>query len=293
MRTSSTFELRVTTPAAALTVCCCWLANELKEHQQRRKRPVIIESRPLVNFTVQYPCLNRSTFFTSNASNIFGTIINQAWNFGDGSSSSTSSATHQFNPEGNYNVSLTANTQYGCSTTLSKPVAIIKPFAFAGRDTIALYEQPHQLMGSGTGIYSWSPSNTLNNAQIFNPIALLRNDETYELTIVTPEGCIATDKVNIKVIIDFNVYVPSAFTPNGDGKNDVLKAFPLGIKTFSGFTVYNRYGQRVFSSTDPGKGWDGTINGIRQETGVFVWIVEATDIFGRAIKKKGSTLLIN
>ncbi|MBS1509839.1 MAG: gliding motility-associated C-terminal domain-containing protein [Bacteroidetes bacterium] len=88
------------------------------------------------------------------------------------------------------------------------------------------------------------------------------------------------------------IYVPSAFTPNGDGTNDVLRAIVSGLKEFHYFTVYNRYGQVVFTTTDPANGWDGTFDGVRQHTGSFVWMLEVVDQTGTLIRQKGNVTLI-
>jgi gliding motility-associated-like protein len=86
--------------------------------------------------------------------------------------------------------------------------------------------------------------------------------------------------------------VPSAFTSGNDGRNDVLKAVPVGIKKFKSFIVYNRWGSQVFYTTDPNKGWDGKLHGIIQSTGVYVWTAEGIDVKGKVIKRKGTVTLI-
>ena len=68
--------------------------------------------------------------------------------------------------------------------------------------------------------------------------------------------------------------MPTGFTPNGDGLNDVIKPNVSGVKGLRRFAVYNRNGQVVFSTTREDHGWDGTYNGVRLESGVFVWLVE-------------------
>ncbi len=88
------------------------------------------------------------------------------------------------------------------------------------------------------------------------------------------------------------IYVPAAFTPNGDGLNDILKAIPFGIKEFRHFALYNRWGELVFRTTDPSVGWDGTFRGKKQDAAVFVWIAEAVDFDDKSIKIKGTVILI-
>jgi gliding motility-associated-like protein len=89
-----------------------------------------------------------------------------------------------------------------------------------------------------------------------------------------------------------SIYVPTGFTPDGDGKNDVLKVTARNVKAFKYFRVYNRWGEEVFATNDPTKGWNGTIKGKAQASGTFVWMVEAVGGDDKVVKLKGTTLLI-
>jgi gliding motility-associated-like protein len=169
--------------------------------------------------------------------------------------------------------------------------------AFAGRDTVVAINQQLQLIGrdlgaSGVTIYNWSPSYGLNNPDIANPIAVLDKDMTYRLTLTTPEGCEGTDDIFIKAYQGPEIYVPSGFTPNGDGKNDVLRVIPVGMKEFHYFKVFNRWGQMVFASANEKFGWDGTINGLKQTTATYIWMAEMVDFKGNVVWRKGVTTLI-
>lgn len=122
---------------------------------------------------------------------------------------------------------------------------------------------------------------------------VLTADETFYVRLVS--GVCQSDlvPVTVKVIDKTAIYVPTAFTPNGDGKNDVLRAIAYGRVKLSHFTIYNRWGQVVFSTENFNKGWNGTIQGKPAETGVFVWIIKATDeLSGRAIEQKGTVLVV-
>jgi gliding motility-associated-like protein len=88
------------------------------------------------------------------------------------------------------------------------------------------------------------------------------------------------------------IYVPNAFTPNGDGKNDILKAIPIGLKEFKYFTVYNTYGQQVFITRNPSIGWDGNFKGAKQAMGTYVWIAEGVNYKGTQLQTKGTVILI-
>jgi gliding motility-associated-like protein len=173
-------------------------------------------------------------------------------------------------------------------------VNVIPPIpAFAGNDTAIVLGQPLQLGATGGSVYNWSPPIGLSNPNIANPIAILSNDITYFVRVSIPIGCFAYDTMSVKVFFtDPDIFVPTAFTPNGDGKNDKLKPIPVGVESLDYFRVYNRYGQQVFSTEVIGEGWDGKINGKEQGTTTYAWYVQGTDYLGKRIFKKGTSTLI-
>jgi gliding motility-associated-like protein len=215
----------------------------------------------------------------------------------------TTSATDQFptvkaNTDITYTLMVTdAN---GCTSLVPDAVAIdVTPpiKIFAGNDTVAAINQPIQLHVKELGIagvtqYSWSPANFLNDASIASPIAILPYDYRYIVTASTPEGCEGKDDIFIKVYKGPDIYVPSGFTPNNDGLNDRLGPIPVGIKEFRFFRVFNRWGQLVFSTSDPRRTWDGTLNGVQQPTGTFIWMAEAVDYKGNLVTRKGVVTII-
>lgn len=140
--------------------------------------------------------------------------------------------------------------------------------------------------------YTWSPASGLNNPNIKDPIAYITQDIAYCVTASTAIGCEGTDSVSIHVFKASDLLVPNAFTPNGDGHNDVLRITPIGVREFKYFAVYDRWGRRVFYTMSPGAGWDGTINGNRQDTGTYVWIAAGTDYKGNRIERKGTVIVI-
>ena len=122
------------------------------------------------------------------------------------------------------------------------------------------------------------------------------------ITSTTPGDVLITATVNGKPIVFgsparvhfamINIYVPKVFTPNGDGKNDVLKPILVGITTFHYFSVYNRWGNLLFSTEDPNAGWDGRVNGVPQPVETYLWIGEGIDNSGKKIVQKGMVSLI-
>ena len=95
-----------------------------------------------------------------------------------------------------------------------------------------------------------------------------------------------------KTIHGLAAFIPTAFTPNNDRKNDRLIPIPVGIASMEYFKVYNRYGQLVFNTSNIGQGWDGRVSGKEQNTGTYAWYVQGTDYLGRKIFKKGTSTLI-
>jgi gliding motility-associated-like protein len=194
-----------------------------------------------------------------------------------------------------YRVAVTDNAGCPKPSFADVLVRVVPPVpAFAGRDTAIVVGQPLQLNAAGGSSYVWSPPAGLNRNFISNPVANLSDDISYIVKVSTEEGCFAFDTINVRVFKTApDIFVPTAFTPNGDGLNDVLKPIPVGITNIEYFRVYNRWGVMVFSTNaEQGGGWDGRINGREQGSDTFVWYVRGTDFTGKIIFKKGSSTLI-
>jgi gliding motility-associated-like protein len=91
---------------------------------------------------------------------------------------------------------------------------------------------------------------------------------------------------------DTKVFVPTAFTPNRNGTNDVLRPIFYHVTSLRYFKIYNRWGQQVFETSVLGKGWDGTLNGSPQPPETYSWVLECTAKTGELVNKSGRSLLI-
>ena len=143
-----------------------------------------------------------------------------------------------------------------------------------------LYDNPSAPMiaSNSTGIFTTSNLST---------------DKTYYIRFVS--GVCSSDAVPVKVMVADKtiVYIPTAFTPNQDGKNDVFRLIPYGAVTLQYFTIYNRWGKVVFNTTSFNNAWDGTFNGQILDAGVFVWVMKAIDnLTGQIIEQKGTVTMI-
>ncbi len=168
--------------------------------------------------------------------------------------------------------------------------------AYAGRDTSVIVGQPLQLFATGGVSYSWTPATGLNNPNIQNPVGTYSaNIDTimYKVVVRDNIGCADSSYVIVRVFQTApSIFVPTAFTPNGDGLNDQARPICVGIRKINYFSIYNRWGELVFTTTENEKGWDGRINGVLQSTNVFVWIVSAEDYLGGKYFDKGTVTLI-
>ncbi len=136
------------------------------------------------------------------------------------------------------------------------------------------YGSSVQLNADNVLYYMWTPDDgSLSNASINNPVANPVIPTTYIVTGISKYGCLATDSVRIDLTYD-NIFIPSAFTPNNDGLNDVFHVVNLGHFKLVNMSVYNRWGEMVYQVTDgDNKGWDGTYKGIPQDLGVYNYLV--------------------
>lgn len=171
-----------------------------------------------------------------------------------------------------------------------------KIHAVAGRDTAVVVTQPLQFAASGGVRYQWSPATQLNNANIPDPIGVyMGNFDSirYRVLVFDEANCVdsAFIKVSIYRIVP-QVVVPTAFTPNGDGKNDTFKPIAVGIARIDYFSVFNRWGQQVFTTKVNGHGWDGRIKGKQQGSGTYAWLVRGVDYEGKPFFAKGTVTLI-
>ena len=200
---------------------------------------------------------------------------------------------------------LTVKDDYGCDFAEKDTVKVtVQPPlpANAGRDTIALSGQAHQLLATGgpdAVEFIWTPSLPLNNANIYNPLATLTQDQMFVVTIRDIGGCIGKDSIFVRVLEGSGInrdqplyYLPNSFTPNGDGLNDVFRAIPAGMRSTEFFRVYNRFGKLIFETNRYLRGWDGTFQGKPQPTGTYVYIIKGIDKNGNPVLQKETVLLI-
>jgi gliding motility-associated-like protein len=163
-------------------------------------------------------------------------------------------------------------------------------------DTSVVVGQVLQLTGAGASKYLWKPAFGLSDSTIPNPSAVYTqpaNQLLYTFIGYNDAGCRDSITLRIRVFSGGpTVYVPTAFTPNGDGLNETLKPTLAGMRELSFFRVFNRYGEMIFNTTSPYDEWDGRVKNQNQSSGLFIWMVQAVDYDGKTVQAKGTTMLI-
>lgn len=165
-----------------------------------------------------------------------------------------------------------------------------KPVVNAGPDRILITGSSVTLIGIAEGediTYSWSPNDYINDITELNPVVTPASDINYTLSARSAYGCSSDDNVLVKVVT--GIYVPTAFTPNGDGKNDTWTIPFLDPAFDATVSVFNRYGQLVYHSVGQIVSWDGKINGMSQASGAYVYLVTFK---ASKLKLKGTLTLI-
>ena len=179
----------------------------------------------------------------------------------------------------------------GCSDT-AKVKVVVKPAAVIDLpESVRLYPgQGYQMDPRGNGVYfSWFPHVGLSSANISNPEVKPEVNTRYVVQATTELGCRATDSIDIIVSPDSQVDIPNVFAP---GRNSTLKVLHLGEAKLKNFSIYNRWGVKMFETNDISQGWDGTYNGEPQPVGVYVYTIEAESYTGRKVSKQGNVTLI-
>ena len=191
------------------------------------------------------------------------------------------------------------NNARGCNLEQRETIAISNPvLVLNGDDFQILKGNSVSLLASGGISYEWTPATGLDRTDIPDPVASPTVTTRYSVTLTDSIGC--TMQGSVLVEVSETAFIANLFTPNGDGKNDVLKIFGLtGARDFH-FWVYNREGNVVFETKDfqvaSSQGWNGNVNGTQQASGLYYWKVEGTDTSGQPVKlngkKTGSALLL-
>lgn len=268
---------------------------------------VTVNPIPVVNFTSDTVCVGDTTSFFDLSFIPSGSISQWIWNFGDGNISFVQNPLYVFSSAGSHTVTLTAVSNNGCTVTVPK-TALVYPLPVADFSSspppVGLLIDVVEFtdLSSGSVIQWFWDFGDGNTSSQQHPSHLYSDTGIYIVTLVviSDKGCRDTIRYPYEVR-DFAFYIPNAFTPNGDEKNDVFSAKGIGIKEFE-MWIFDRWGNMIFycKTTDsPEKFpciWDGIVKGGSSEKpvqqDVYVWKVRFVNIFKKEYNLTGNVYMV-
>jgi gliding motility-associated-like protein len=221
-----------------------------------------------------------------------GNVEAYSWNFGTGDSSNRETPIYCYPNSGNFTVDMTATSDSGCSATIKvlnmitvyshpdaaftvspQPTTIIEP-------TIQFTDKSTDVYGLSYWVWNFGVPGDDTLSTLENPSYTYPDTGTYcpSLVVMNNHGCVDTVSNCLVIGPLYALYIPDAFSPNGDGLNDVFIAKGNDIKSFEMY-IFDRWGSELFHSTDINNGWNGTVKGgntICQED-TYVYLIKATD----------------
>lgn len=239
-------------------------------------------------------CVSSGVLFSNMSQN----ATDVHWNFGDGQTSTSGSPVHTYAATGTFTVTMAANNPLSCNKTdtVRKQIKIKSlPVAnFNHSPIIPVPNMPIQFTNLSTNAvsYIWAFGDGTGSIEK-DPSHQYRRSGTYTvcLTARSADGCLDTFCRSVDADVHPAVDVPTGFSPNGDGSNDILYVRGAAIEKMD-FKLFNRWGEMVFESNSLTKGWDGSYNGKAQDMDAYAYILDVTFIDGTTLRKTGNVTLL-
>lgn len=239
------------------------------------------------------------TFVDESTINSNYSIGSYEWIFGDGSSSSATDPAHTYNSSGNFDVTLITTTQgTGCSDTLTltqlMSVYLTPEASFSYSPTDATMLDP-RIRFTNTSVnaadYIWDFGDG-NLSELANPVNYYAEEGDYTVTLVANNGiCTSRTVQEIHIDPETLIYIPNAFTPNGDGLNDVFIPQGIGLERFN-MTIYDRWGKELYYTNTMSEPWRGWYNGLELPNDSYVYRIEILDVNEEVRVFRGSVNLV-
>lgn len=227
-------------------------------------------------FQADSVCFGEETYF-KDLSSTFGSNVTYQWDLdGDGAVDNVKDddITFTYSSPGIKEAMLVVSNADGKIDTLTMQVPVFElPEVDAGADmelTMGESTSLQPFVSADVVSYQWSPQNYLDDATAAEPVATPLADITYMLTVANAEGCMATDDISITLK---ELFIPTGFTPDGDGTNDLWEIPALENFSEAAIRVYDRGGRLVFSG-GPGNFWDGRYNGSKSPAGTYFYMID-------------------
>ena len=244
---------------------------------------VLIDHDVIANFTAMDTagCVPLTVSF-SDSSQYETASATYLWEFGDSTTSTEKNPIHGYNTDGKYTVSLIVSNGGGCSDSITYPMFIdVHPKPQSAFDanpyTASIFYPVIMFFNHSSGnpppvSWLWNMGDGSTSTDSSNFIYTYRDTGKFVVSMITYNqyGCSDTAYRNITIRPDYTIYIPTAFTPNGDDRNPVFFAYGTGITVFD-MKVFDRWGAQIFESENISVGWDGTYKGAPCPQGVYTY----------------------
>jgi gliding motility-associated-like protein len=269
-------------------------------------KTVSVLTLPTANFTHNAPvCLSNAIAFNSSTSNGGGgTINNWVWNFGDNTTAAAQNPSKTYTTANTFTVKLNVTTADGCKDSTTRTVAVLPvltaPVVVTGTITANSIQfnwaavtgaVGYEISVDGSGFTSPS-SGATGLSHVVNG---LQPNQTVNITVralgTLPCQSATGTASGTTLLPDVGIFVPNTFTPNGDGRNDIVRVYGNYIKSLN-FQIYNQWGEKVFETNDVNGGWNGMYKNKPQPVGVYVYVLRVENTNGEIVNKRGSINLI-
>ncbi len=249
----------------------------------------------IADFKVDPVCVNQRLPLFNQTVNTSPSVLTWLWEFGNGATSALQNPVYSYPTAGNYTIKLTVSNVH-CPQTLSvSQLDVTIDKALPGiryPDVEAVMNFPEKLQARPiANSVLWTPAIHLDAYNSYSPVFKGLSSQLYEVNLKTRTGCVTVDTQYVKIKKKIEIYVPTTFTPNGNGLNDYLYPVLMGFQKLNYFRIFDRWGKLLFQTTTERPGWDGRVKGDRQEIQTVVWMIEAIDVDGVTHQRKGTTIL--
>ncbi|TAH27542.1 MAG: hypothetical protein EAZ07_01310 [Cytophagales bacterium] len=266
---------------------------------------IIVKNPIIPGFKVSAPCAKQRISFSDTSEVIVGSIRSRKWDFGDNSSSNLASPSHIFDIDQTYQVKLTIESNLGCKDSVVKAISVklspVADFTTNEEQLVINKEVSFIDLSKGANAWAWNFGSNLDTVKIQNPKNTFFTEATYEVALVVSNQFFCRDtvikQIPIKGAIVLPPQLPNAFSPSDNpsntGVNDVF--YPRGgpfQSTSYDFKVYNIWGEIVFESDNPEKGWDGYYKNKLQPVGSYIYTLKAKTADGKEYIRTGDVSII-
>ena len=259
---------------------------------------VTILNKPIADFGAFGICKVDGTYYYDSSTVINSTLSSWNWTFGDNTNSTQQNPMHYYPSNGSYTTTLIVQSAQGCKDTITQTLAIVNnPVAnFSANPTITNINQNVNFTDLSTGppagwLWDFGDSKSDSTSTIQNPIHYYVLGGYYQVCLIVADSSGCTDTLCKQEIVSIPPDIPTGFSPNGDGANDIFYIYGGPFKSMT-YSIYNNWGEVIFTSTSQKVGWDGKRNGVDQPIGVYVYTATATTEQGETFTLSGDVTLL-